>query len=473
MSGVWQRYKPLLFVATHLSRLSFYTTELLGAILLISAANPWVFLVSAPLAIMFVLIRNYYLKTGREIKVSSRCKEVGGANTVFIPSPAPAPALTPLTILIVPLLQRLEAVLRSPMYSHISASLQGAATIRSQGGGARAVSLMHGYQDDHGSGYYMFLTVSRWLGFRLDFLTFFLMLVVSFSSVPLRDTLDPSLVGLSLVYTLRMTGSFQWCVRQSAEVESLMTSVERALEYTHLVSEADPSERLEEERRRESKELKRHHHRKRALSTSSDVLKQEEAARATRLGICIPPPSWPECGALTFDKVRKQICWVVLLGFSCHFLHCLPASQNSNRPHPTLLQVTLCYSPDLPPALHDVSFDVNVGDKVGVVGRTGAGKSSLLAAIFRLSPTTGRILLDGVDLATVPLNRLRSSISVIPQDPVLFSGSMRYNLDPFSAYTDADLWRSLEAVQLKDVVAGLPGGRSPSSSSGLLCYCLD
>jgi ABC-type multidrug transport system fused ATPase/permease subunit len=353
------------------------------------------------------------------------------------------------------------------MYSHISTSLQGAATIRSQGGGARAVSLMHGYQDDHGSGYYMFLTVSRWLGFRLDFLTFVLMLVVSFSSVPLRDTLDPSLVGLSLVYTLRMTGSFQWCVRQSAEVESLMTSVERALEYTHLVSEADPSERLEEERRRESKELRRHHRRKRALSTSSDALRQEEAARAMRLGICIPPPSWPECGALTFDKVGKEMVAGVsgLARVSCHFF--CPACwlfRILTGPVQPLPQVTLCYSPELPPALLDVSFDVNVGDKVGVVGRTGAGKSSLLAAIFRLSPTTGRVLLDGVDLATVPLNRLRSSISVIPQDPVLFSGSMRYNLDPFSAYTDADLWRSLEAVQLKDVVAGLPGGEQFNGS---------
>lgn len=112
----------------------------------------------------------------------------------------------------------------------------------------------------------------------------------------------------------------------------------------------------------------------------------------------------------------------------------------------------------MPPALDGVSFSLQPGDKVGVVGRTGAGKSSLLAALFRLSPTTGSILVDGVDLARVPLERLRRSISVIPQDPVLFSGSMRYNLDPFGDFTDADMWAALEAVQLKEVITQLPGG---------------
>lgn len=84
-----------------------------------------------------------------------------------------------------------------------------------------------------------------------------------------------------------------------------------------------------------------------------------------------------------------------------------------------------------------------------MVGRTGAGKSSVLAALLRMCHVEGEIILDGVDiLKDVPLSRARSVVSVIPQDPILFSGSLRSNLDPFDMYTDDEIWLSLEKVQL-------------------------
>lgn len=86
--------------------------------------------------------------------------------------------------------------------------------------------------------------------------------------------------------------------------------------------------------------------------------------------------------------------------------------------------------------------------QVGIVGRTGAGKTSLLAALFRLGYVEGSIKIDGVDTKTVRLSKLRSSISIIPQDPVLFSGSIRKNLDPFGEYEDTALWSALEEVKL-------------------------
>ena len=87
------------------------------------------------------------------------------------------------------------------------------------------------------------------------------------------------------------------------------------------------------------------------------------------------------------------------------------------------------YRPGLPLVLRDLSLSIAAGEKVGIVGRTGSGKSSMLAALFRLvEGDGGQILIDGADIAGVPLKTLRSVLSIIPQDPVLFSGTLRYNL---------------------------------------------
>ncbi|KAL5977121.1 Canalicular multispecific organic anion transporter 1 [Asimina triloba] len=130
-----------------------------------------------------------------------------------------------------------------------------------------------------------------------------------------------------------------------------------------------------------------------------------------------PPPGWPSAGAIKFEDV------------------------------------VLRYRPELPPVLHGLSFTVLPSEKVGIVGRTGAGKSSMLNALFRIVELErGRIFVDGCDIAKFGLTDLRKVLGIIPQSPVLFSGTVRFNLDPFNEHNDADLWEALERAHLKDVI---------------------
>ena len=143
-----------------------------------------------------------------------------------------------------------------------------------------------------------------------------------------------------------------------------------------------------------------------------------------------PPADWPDKGQITMDNVCFQ------------------------------------YSSDLPLVLKDLTFSVQPAEKIGIVGRTGAGKSSLLSVLFRLAEPYGSITIDGVETKSLGLHDLRKKISIIPQDPVLFSGTIRYNLDPFDDYSDAELWAVLEQVQLKEAVEQLEGQLEGEVSEG-------
>ncbi|KAF8030774.1 hypothetical protein BT93_D0071 [Corymbia citriodora subsp. variegata] len=130
-----------------------------------------------------------------------------------------------------------------------------------------------------------------------------------------------------------------------------------------------------------------------------------------------PPPGWPSSGSIKFEDV------------------------------------VLRYRPELPPVLHGLSFSVAPREKLGIVGRTGAGKTSMINALFRIVELErGRILIDGCNTSKIGLEDLRKVLSIIPQSPVLFSGTVRFNLDPFNEHNDADLWEALERAHLKDVI---------------------
>ncbi|XP_053240553.1 ATP-binding cassette sub-family C member 4 isoform X3 [Podarcis raffonei] len=315
--------------------------QICGVVAVAIGVIPWILVPLIPLFILFIFLRRYFLDTSRDIK-------------------------------------RLESTTRSPVFSHLSSSLQGLWTIRAFKAEQRFQELFDAHQDLHTEAWFLFLTTSRWFAVRLDAICAIFVVVVAFASLLLAHTLDAGQVGLALSYSITLMGTFQWGVRQSAEVENLMISVERVLEYTELDKEAPW-------------ETNKH-----------------------------PPPDWPSEGVVVFENVN------------------------------------FAYTVDGPLVLRHLSAVVKSKEKVGIVGRTGAGKSSLIAALFRLAEPQGRIWIDKYLTSELGLHDLRKKISIIPQEPVLFTGTMRKNLDPFDEYSDEELWNSLEEVQLKEAIEELP-----------------
>ncbi|XP_054637104.1 multidrug resistance-associated protein 4 isoform X2 [Dunckerocampus dactyliophorus] len=316
--------------------------QILGVIAVAAGVIPWILVPVIPLLIVFLFLRRYFLQTSRDIK-------------------------------------RLESTTRSPVFSHLSSSLQGLWTIRAFGAEGRFQKAFDAHQDLHSAAWFLFLTTSRWFAVRLDGMCSIFVTITTFGCLLLRDQLDAGSVGLALSYAITLMGMFQWGVRQSAEVENMMTSVERVVEYTQLESEAP-------------------------WHTSKR-----------------PPPTWPSKGLVTLDGV------------------------------------SFSYSSNGPKVLHDLKVTFLPKEKIGIVGRTGAGKSSLVSTLFRLAEPQGNVYIDGVLTSELGLHDVRQRMSIIPQDPVLFTGSMRKNLDPFNQHTDEELWNSLQEVQLKGLVEELPG----------------
>ncbi|XP_016079635.1 PREDICTED: multidrug resistance-associated protein 4 [Miniopterus natalensis] len=316
--------------------------QVTGVVGVAVAVIPWIAIPLVPLGIVFFVLRRYFLETSRDVK-------------------------------------RLESTTRSPVFSHLSSSLQGLWTIRAYKTEERFQELFDAHQDLHSEAWFLFLTTSRWFAVRLDAICAMFVIVVAFGSLILAKTLDAGQVGLALSYALTLMGMFQWCIRQSAEVENMMISVERVMEYTDLEKEAP----WEYQKR--------------------------------------PPPTWPHEGVIVFDNVN------------------------------------FTYSLDGPLVLKHLTALIKSREKVGIVGRTGAGKSSLISALFRLSEPEGKIWIDKILTTEIGLHDLRKKMSIIPQEPVLFTGTMRKNLDPFNEHTDEELWNALKEVQLKEAIEDLPG----------------
>ncbi|KAI9582553.1 probable multidrug resistance-associated protein lethal(2)03659 [Glossina fuscipes] len=320
--------------------------SLAGILVVLCVINPWYLLATAIMGIIFYFLRSFYLKTSRDVK-------------------------------------RLEGITRSPIYTHVSASLNGLATIRAFGAERILISEFDNYQDLHSASFYMFLATTRAFGYWLDCWCALYIAVITLSFFVFNPE-SSSDVGLAITQAMGMTGMVQWGMRQSAELENTMTAVERVVDYGSIQAEGE-------------------------LETRPDRK---------------PPQTWPEKG------------------------------------HIVLEHLSLRYSPEpkTEAVLKSLNVDIKPGEKIGIVGRTGAGKSSLINALFRLSYNEGSVIIDQINTNNLGLHDLRKKISIIPQEPVLFSGTMRYNLDPFHEYSDDNLWKALEEVKLKQAIVEMPQG---------------
>ena len=135
----------------------------------------------------------------------------------------------------------------------------------------------------------------------------------------------------------------------------------------------------------------------------------------------------------------------------------LPPEHWPHEGNITFKDVSLTYYPGGPQALKKINLNIKGGTKIGVAGRTGAGKSSFVAALMRMADADGDILIDDIPIKQINLQESRRCISVLGQNPVLFSGSLRKNLDLLQQLNDSDLWQALENVQLKALVESLEG----------------
>ncbi|XP_045127905.1 ATP-binding cassette sub-family C member 4-like isoform X2 [Portunus trituberculatus] len=324
----------------------------LGIIIIIALVNVWLLIPTVFLGMIFVYLRRFYLCSARDVK-------------------------------------RLEGITRSPVFTHLSTSLQGLTTIRAFEMQQTFMDEFDSHQDLHSSAWFLFLCTTRWFGICLDWLSCIYISMVTYSFMALPDTLGGD-IGLAISSAMLLSGMFQWGVRQSAEVENQMTSVERVLEYSSFEPEA-------------------------ALNT--------EAGK-------VPKDVWPDSGVLKF------------------------------------VNVSLKYNEETT-VLKNLNFNIQAKEKIGIVGRTGAGKSSLITSLFRLTEPSGVIYIDGIKIQELGLHDVRGNISIIPQDPTLFSGTMRKNLDPFHQHSDEQLWKSLEEVQLKTAVSDMGGLETQMAEGGI------
>jgi len=371
---------------------------------IIIVVTPWFGIAVIPIMYIYLRVLNYFREVARETK-------------------------------------RIESISRSPVFAHFSETLGGISTIQAYSETKRFIQEFELKVDTNTRATYNSRSADRWLSTRLELLGALIagLAAVFACSVVINNTVSidsgssnfASVAGLSLNYAISVTGLLNWVVRTFAAMEATMNAAERILFYTEEIAQEAPAT---------SKELNRVF--RKPTPQKDDVefpeLPPSSIAVAAKGGTVRLEEGWPLNGSISFKNLKMR------------------------------------YRPENPLVLKGLSAEIDGGSRIGVVGRTGSGKSSLLLTILRIvEPTLEKndiyeapISIDGVDILRIGLRELRQVVGIIPQNPVLFSGTIRSNMDPFNEYTDEEIWNALEGCGMKSTVEEMSGIYAPIAEYG-------
>jgi ABC-type multidrug transport system fused ATPase/permease subunit len=277
-------------------------------------------------------------------------------------------------------LQEYEASNKSPLFAHLSTTLEGLFSIRLYNVQDRFDTYNRTLIDADHKALYSLLSVKAFMALYLDIIACLFIYLAALFVVLFN--LNGATTGLALTNAMQLVLFVQWLVRMVGELHSSMNSVLLVTSFAKSIPR--------EFRDKDPTKIK-------------------------------PPPQWPQRGEIDFKNV------------------------------------TLRYHQYGVAVLKSVSFHIYEGEKIAIVGRSGSGKTTLLMSLLRMTqPVEGDILIDDVDTNSVDLKTLRSKMAIIPQQPVLFSGTIRSNLDPFGHCTDGQIWEALKAVHLGEKIKEMP-----------------
>lgn len=341
-------------------------------------------------------------------------------------------------------LKRLDSIANSPIISQFTETMHGLTSVRAYGVQSRFISAMDGYIAQESTVFYLLTLIDCWKQVRLDVLGAFVSLFVYVLAASTDNFIPPAMLLVAITYSTTLPNLCSMMVTVLSTLESAFNSVERIMHY------------LQEIKFEESTAAP-------GVTGAPTSAAPEEAQMVVALEFPHPGDDDKRADETTVAAAAAAPASVTVVKLETTAPPPIqaptPLAVPDDWPSEGVIEarnIVMGYRQG-PHVLKGVSFTTASKEKVGVVGRTGSGKSSLMLSLFRFENLRqGQLLIDGLDLARVPLLTLRSRLGIIPQDAVLWAQTLRFNLDPFNSFSDEQIWGVLEDVCLKEAVANLP-----------------